>query len=177
MLSVERMNRIRDIRPDARIATVEAGVVVAALDAAAEEHGLTFPLSFGAAGSAMIGGVLSTNAGGANVLRYGNTRDLCLGLEVVLADGRVLDLMTALHKNNSGLDLRNLMIGAEGQLGIITAAVMKLHPRPVQQATAMVAMSSLDRAPDLLNALQDASGGAVVAFEFMPRSFIEGIWR
>lgn len=174
MLSVERMNRIRDIRPDARIATVEAGVVVAALDAAAEEHGLTFPLSFGAAGSAMIGGVLSTNAGGANVLRYGNTRDLCLGLEVVLADGRVLDLMTALHKNNSGLDLRNLMIGAEGQLGIITAAVMKLHPRPVQQATAMVAMPSLDRAPDLLNALQDASGGAVVAFEFMPRSFIEG---
>ncbi|MDB6179358.1 FAD-binding oxidoreductase [Paracoccus sp. Z330] len=174
VLSLDRMNRIRSISPDARVAIVEAGVVVAALDDAAGAHGLTFPLAFGAAGSAMIGGVLSTNAGGANVLHYGNTRDLCLGLEVVLADGRVLDLMSALHKNNSGFDLRNLMIGAEGQLGIITAAVLKLHPRPTQHATAMVAMPALDDAPDLLNALQDASGGAVVAYEFMPRSFVEG---
>lgn len=174
VLSVDRMNRIRQINPRSRVAVVEAGVIVAALDAAAEDHGLMFPLSFGASGSALIGGVLSTNAGGANVLRYGNTRDLCLGLEVVLADGRVLDLMQALHKNNSGFDLRDLMIGAEGQLGIITAAVMKLHPRPVERATAMVAMSSVDAATDLLNTLQDASGDAVVAFEFMPRAFIEG---
>ncbi|WP_265500116.1 FAD-binding oxidoreductase [Paracoccus beibuensis] len=174
MLSLDRMRRIREINARARTAVVEAGVVVAALDAAAEAEGLTFPLAFGASGQAMIGGVLSTNAGGANVLRYGNTRDLCLGLEVVLADGRVLDLMQALHKNNSGLDLRDLMIGAEGQLGIITAAVVKLHPRPVQRVTAMVAMGALDRATDLLNALQDASGNAVVAFEFMPRAFIDG---
>ncbi|MGR3249760.1 MAG: FAD-binding oxidoreductase [Paracoccus sp. (in: a-proteobacteria)] len=174
MLSLDRMRRIRDINPRARTAVVEAGVVVATLDAAAEEHGLTFPLAFGASGQAMIGGVLSTNAGGANVLRYGNTRDLCLGLEVVLADGRVLDLMQALHKNNSGLDLRDLMIGAEGQLGIITAAVVKLHPRPEGRVTAMVAMASLDGATDLLNALQDASGHAVVAFEFMSRAHVEG---
>jgi FAD/FMN-containing dehydrogenase len=174
MVSLERMNKIREIRPEARVAVVEAGVIVDAFNAAAEEHGLIFPLAFGASGSAMIGGVLSTNAGGANVLRYGNTRDLCLGLEVVLADGRVMDLMQALHKNNSGLDLRDLMIGAEGQLGIITAAVMKLHPRPIERVTAMVAMAELEPATGLLNALQDASGNAVVAFEFMPRAFIEG---
>ncbi|MFT4013536.1 MAG: FAD-binding oxidoreductase [Paracoccus sp. (in: a-proteobacteria)] len=174
MLSLDRLNRIREIRPDTRIAVVEAGVIVAALDAAAEAHGLTFPLAFGASGSAMIGGVLSTNAGGANVLRYGNARDLCLGLEVVLADGRVLDLMQALHKNNSGFDLRDLMIGAEGQLGIITAAIMKLHPRPAARVTAMVAMPALEPAMGLLNALQDATGGAVLAFEFMPRAHIEG---
>lgn len=172
MVSLDRMNRIREIRPDARIAVVEAGVIIDSLDAAAETHGLTFPLAFGASGSAMIGGVLSTNAGGANVLRYGNTRDLCLGLEAVLPDGRVLDLMQALHKNNSGFDLRDLLIGAEGQLGIITAAVMKLHPRPVERVTAMVAMPALEAAPALLNRVQDASGGAVVAFEFMPRGFI-----
>ncbi|MFT3689760.1 FAD-binding oxidoreductase [Paenirhodobacter sp.] len=174
VVSVERMNRIRDIRPGARVAVVEAGVIVEALNTAAEEHGLIFPLSFGAAGSALIGGVLSTNAGGSNVIRYGNTRDLCLGLEVVLADGRVMDLMQALHKNNSGFDLRDLMIGAEGQLGIITAAIMKLSPRPAARATAMVAMEVLDPATDLLNDLQDASGNAVVAFEFMPRAFIDG---
>lgn len=173
-LSLDRLNRIREIRPEARIAVVEAGVIVDALNNATEDSGLFFPLMFGASGSAMIGGVLSTNAGGANVLRYGNTRDLCLGLEVVLADGRVLDLMQALHKNNSGFDLKDLMIGAEGQLGIITAAVLKLHPLPTHRETAMVAMEELDRAPALLNALQDASGGAVVAFEFMPRSFIDG---
>lgn len=174
VLSVERMNRIREIRPGARVAVVEAGVIVDTLNTAAEDHGLIFPLSFGASGSALIGGVLSTNAGGSNVIRYGNTRDLCLGLEVVLADGRVMDLMQALHKNNSGLDLRDLMIGAEGQLGIITAAIMKLSPRPVERVTAMVAMEELDPATDLLNDLQDASGNAVVAFEFMPREFIDG---
>ncbi|MFC5737177.1 FAD-binding oxidoreductase [Sinirhodobacter huangdaonensis] len=173
-LSLGRMNRVREIRAGARIAVVEAGVIVDALNAAAAEQGLMFPLSFGASGSAMIGGVLSTNAGGANVLRYGNTRDLCLGVEVVLADGRVMDLMTALHKNNAGFDLRDLVIGAEGQLGIITAAVLKLHPLPATVVTAMVAMETLDPAPGLLNALQDASGNAVVAFEFMPRSFVEG---
>ncbi len=171
LLSLERLNRIRDIRPAARIAVVEAGVILSRLHDAAEAHGLYFPLWFGARGSAMIGGVLSTNAGGSNVLRYGSTRALCLGLEVVLPDGRVLDLMSELHKDNSGYDLRDLFIGAEGTLGIITAAVMKLVPAPRAHATAAVALNTLPDALTLLNRLQAASGGLVEAFEFMPASY------
>ncbi len=174
MLSLDRMNAIRDIRPAGRLAVVEAGVILSNLHAAAAEHDLIFPLTFGARGSAMIGGVLSTNAGGSNVLRYGNTRDLCLGLEVVLADGRVMDLMSELHKDNSGLNLRHLMIGAEGTLGIITAAVLTLKPKPRAYATAMVAVPSLVQALDLLNRMQDLTGGAVEAFEYMPASYIAG---
>jgi FAD/FMN-containing dehydrogenase len=172
MLSLERMNAIREIRAPARIAVVEAGVVLSALHDAAEAEGLIFPLTFGARGTAMIGGCLSTNAGGSNVLRYGNTRDLCLGLEVVLPDGRVMDLMSELHKDNAGFDLRHLMIGAEGTLGIITAAVLKLAPRPRAYATAMVAVPGLDQALVLLNRLQEATGGTVEAFEYMPRNYI-----
>lgn len=172
MLSVERLNRIREIRPATRIAVVEAGVVLQRLHEAAEAQDLYFPLWFGARGSAMIGGVLSTNAGGSNVLRYGSTRALCLGLEVVLADGRVLNLMSALPKNNSGYDLRQLFIGAEGTLGVITAAVMKLVPRPRAYATATLAARSLPDALALLNRLQQASGGAVEAFEYMPASYM-----
>ncbi|GLS87498.1 oxidoreductase [Cypionkella aquatica] len=172
MLSVERLNKIRDIKPGARIAVVEAGVVLDRLHEAAEAEGLYFPLWFGARGSAMIGGVLSTNAGGSNVLRYGSTRALCLGLEVVLADGRVLNLMSQLHKDNSGYDLKNLFIGAEGTLGVITAAVMKLVPRPRAYATATLAARSLPDALVLLNRLQVASGGLVEAFEYMPESFM-----
>jgi FAD/FMN-containing dehydrogenase len=173
MLSLERMNRIREIRPAARLAVVEAGVILASLHAAAEEHGLYFPLWFGARGSAMIGGALSTNAGGSNVLRYGSTRGLCLGIEVVLADGRVLDLMGELHKDNSGYDLKDLFIGAEGTLGIITAAVVKLVPKPRAYATATLAVATLPDALTLLNRLQEATGGAVEAFEFMPRSYMD----
>lgn len=173
MLSLDRMSAIREIRPNARIAIVEAGVIIANLHAASAEHDLIFPLTFGARGSAMIGGALSTNAGGSNVVRYGNTRDLCLGLEVVLPSGEVMNLMSELHKNNSGYDLRHLMIGAEGTLGIITAAVLKLAPRPRAYATAMVAVPSVDAALALLNRLQDETGGAVEAFEYMPRSFID----
>lgn len=172
MVSTERMNKIRTINPKARTAVVEAGVILANLHAAADDLGLYFPLWFGAKGSAMIGGVLSTNAGGSNVLRYGSTRALCLGLEVVLADGRVLNLMSALHKDNSGYDLRNLFIGAEGTLGIITAAVMKLVPKPLAYATATLAARSLPDALVLLNRLQEASGGAVEAFEYMPESYM-----
>lgn len=172
MVSVERLNRIREIRPETRIAVVEAGVVLQSLHDAAEAQGLYFPLWFGARGSAMIGGVLSTNAGGSNVVRYGSTRALCLGLEVVLADGRVLDLMSQLHKNNSGYDLRQMFIGAEGTLGIVTAAVMKLVPRPRAYATATLAARSLPDALDLLNRLQEASGGMVEAFEYMPASYM-----
>lgn len=172
MLSVERLNRIREIRPEARIAIVEAGVILSNLHDAAEAQGLYFPLWFGARGTAMIGGVLSTNAGGSNVLRYGSTRALCLGLEVVLADGRVLNLMSELHKDNSGYDLKQLFIGAEGTLGVITAAVMKLVPKPRAYATAMLAARSLPDALTLLNRLQTASGGMVEAFEYMPDSFM-----
>lgn len=173
MISLERMNAIREIRPEARIAIVEAGVILATLREAAEQHDLIFPLTFGAQGSAMIGGNLSTNAGGSNVLRYGNTRDLVLGIEAVLPDGTILDVMSELHKDNSGYNLKHLLIGAEGTLGIITAAVLKLAPKPRAYATAMVAAPSIGDALVLLNRLQQATGGAVEAFEYMPRAYIE----
>jgi FAD/FMN-containing dehydrogenase len=171
MISLERMNRIRALRQDARIVVAESGVILSQLHDAAAAKGLYFPLWFGARGSAMLGGALSTNAGGSNVLRYGSTRGLCLGLEVVLADGRVLDLMSELHKDNSGYDLKDLFIGAEGTLGIITAAVMKLVPAPLAHATATVAARSLADALVLLNRMQEATGGRVEAFEFMPRTY------
>ncbi len=173
MISLARLNTIREIRPKARLAIVEAGVVLSTLHDAVEDHDLIFPLTFGARGSAMIGGCLSTNAGGSNVLRYGSTRGLCMGLEAVLPDGRVLSLMSELHKDNSGYDLRDLMIGAEGTLGLITAAVVKLTPKPKAYGTAMIAVRSLTDGLSVLNRLQEATGGAVEAFEFMPRAYIE----
>ena len=172
-LSLDRMNRIREIRPEARLAIVEAGVVMSTLHEATAVDDLIFPLTFGARGSAMIGGNLATNAGGSNVLRYGNARDLCLGLEVVLPSGEVMDLMSELHKDNSGYNLKHLMIGAEGTLGIITAAVLKLAPKPRAYATAMVAVPSLSDALSLLNQLQTATGGLVEAFEYMPRGYLD----
>ncbi len=177
LLSLERMNRIRAVKPEARLAVVEAGCVLSSLHDAAEAAGLYFPLWFGARGSAMIGGVLSTNAGGSNVLRYGSTRGLCLGLEVVLADGRVLDLMGELHKDNSGYDLKQLFIGAEGTLGVITAAVMRLVPKPAAHATATLALHRLEDALGLLRRLQAATGGAVEAFEYMSPSFMRQLAR
>jgi len=173
MLSLDRLNAIRDIRPEARVAVVEAGVILSHLHEAADAHSLIFPLTFGARASAMLGGALSTNAGGSNVVRYGSTRGLCLGIEAVLADGRVLDLMSAVHKDNSGYDLRNLLIGAEGTLGIITAAVVKLFPKPRAYASAMVASASIPDALKLLNRLQAETGGAVEAFELMPGAYIK----
>lgn len=172
MLSLERMNRIIEIRPEARVMVVEAGAIVADIEKAAEEHDLLFPLFFGARGTARIGGALSTNAGGSNVLRYGSTRALCLGLEVVLPSGEVLDLMTSLHKDNAGYDLRDLFIGAEGTLGIITGAVLKLFPRPHAHATALIAVPDLAEALQLLNHLQKETGGLVEAFEYMPAHYI-----
>ena len=173
MISLERMNRIRELRGPARLVIAEAGVVLQRMHEAVEAEDLYFPLWFGARGSAMLGGALSTNAGGSNVLRYGSTRGLCLGLEVVLADGRVLNLMSELHKDNSGYDLKQMFIGAEGTLGIITAAVMKLVPKPLAYATASVSAASLPQALGLLNRMQEATGGRVEAFEFMPRSYSE----
>ena len=173
MLSLDRMTAIREIRPDAKVAIVEAGAILSSIHDAAEDLDLIFPLTFGARGSARIGGALSTNAGGSNVVRYGSTRDLCLGLEVVLPTGEVMDLMSELHKDNSGYDLRHLMIGAEGTLGIITAAVLKLAAKPRAYATAMVAAPSINQALTLLNRLQSDTGGAVEAFEYMPGTFIQ----
>ena len=173
LLALDRMNRIREVKRDAKLVIAEAGVILTRLHEAAEAQGLYFPLWFGARGSAMLGGVLSTNAGGSNVLRYGSTRALCLGLEVVLADGRMLNLMSELHKDNSGYDLKNLFIGAEGTLGIVTAAVMKLVPAPRAHATATLATRSLSDALTLLNRMQEATGNRVEAFEFMPRTYSE----
>ncbi len=173
MLTLDRMNRIHQVKRDAKLVIAEAGVILTRLHEAAETEGLYFPLWFGARGSAMLGGVLSTNAGGSNVLRYGSTRGLCLGLEVVLPDGRILNLMSELHKDNSGYDLKSLFIGAEGTLGIITAAVMKLVPAPRAHATATVAARSLTDALTLLNRMQEATGNRVEAFEFMPRTYSE----
>ena len=173
-ISMERMNRINEIRPNSKIALVEAGVILANLHQVASENDLKFPLTFGARGSATIGGVLSTNAGGSNVLKYGNTRDLVLGVEIVLPNGEIMNLMSELHKDNSGYCLRDLVIGAEGTLGVITKAVLKLFPKPKAYATAMVAVESLDHALTLLNELQEGTGGAVAAYEYMPKSYIKG---
>lgn len=177
MLSLDRMSAIREIRPEGRVATVEAGVILSNLHAAADALDLIFPLTFGARGSAMIGGCLSTNAGGSNVLRYGNARDLCLGIEAVLPDGRVMNLLSALHKDNSGYDLRHLLIGAEGTLGIITAATVRLFPKPRAYATAMAACPDIGRALELLHLLQSETGGAVEAFEYMPGDYIDAYLR
>jgi len=177
ILSTNRMNHILDINPVSRIAKVEAGVILANLHEAAAQHGLSFPLLFGARGSCMIGGNLSTNAGGSNVVRYGNTRTLCLGLEVVTPTGDVVNLMSELHKDNTGYDLKDLYIGAEGTLGVITKAVLKLVPTPKAYATAMVSVPSIDGALALLHRLQSASGGGVEAFEYMPKNYFRHLAR
>ncbi|NOX74186.1 MAG: FAD-binding oxidoreductase [Alphaproteobacteria bacterium] len=171
ILSLDRMNTILEINPKSRIARVEAGVILGHLHEAVDAHDLVFPLLFGARGSCMIGGNLSTNAGGSNVVRYGNTRALCLGLEVVTADGEIINLMSELHKDNTGYDLKDLFIGAEGTLGVITAAVLKLFPKPKAYASAMVSVPDLDGALALLHRIQAASGGGVEAFEYMPENY------
>lgn len=168
VLSLERMNHIRRIDPDDFTAEVEAGVVLQALKDSLAEQGLFFPLSLGAQGSCQIGGNLSTNAGGVNVLRYGMTRDLVLGLEVVLPDGRVLDLRSRLRKDNRGIDLKQLFIGAEGTLGIITAATLKLCPLPEQTATALLALDRLEDAITLFRLARRQCCDLMSAFEFMP---------
>ncbi|MEM8978042.1 MAG: FAD-binding oxidoreductase [Pseudomonadota bacterium] len=174
MLSLDRLDSL-DISPRARTAEVGAGVILSDLHTATETHDLLFPMTFGAKGSAMLGGMLATNAGGSNVLRYGNTRDLCLGLEVVLPNGEIMNLMSALHKDNTGLDLRNLFIGAEGTLGVITKAVLKLVAQPKATATAFVATDTLNSALSLLRALQEATSNSVDAFEFMEPAYLEAL--
>ncbi|NQW09244.1 MAG: FAD-binding oxidoreductase [Alphaproteobacteria bacterium] len=173
VLSLGRMNRVRDLDAANHTITVEAGCILAAIQTAAAEADRYFPLSLAAEGSAMIGGNLSTNAGGTNVLKYGNARDLTLGLEVVLPDGRVWNGLRGLRKDNTGYDLKHLFLGAEGTLGIITAAVLKLFPKPTQTACAFCAVPDLAAAVTLLGRVRAESGDAVETFEFMPRLVID----
>ncbi len=173
VVSLSRMRKIRSIDALNYAMTVEAGCVLAELQKTAEQADRFFPLSLGSEGSCQLGGNLSTNAGGTAVVRYGMARSLVLGLEVVLADGRVLDSLQALRKDNAGYDVRDLFIGAEGTLGIITAATLKLFPQPKTVVTALVALNSLEGAIDLLAQLRTASGDAITTFEVMPRIVID----
>ncbi|WP_142849773.1 FAD-binding oxidoreductase [Telmatospirillum sp. J64-1] len=173
VISLRRMNRVRAVTPHDYTMIVEAGCVLADIQRAAEEADRFFPLSLAAEGSCTIGGNLGTNAGGVNVLRYGNARDLVLGLEVVLPDGSVWNGLKSLRKDNTGYDLRHLFIGSEGTLGIITAAVLKLFPRPRDVQTALVAVEELDHVLPLLSLAREASGDAVTAFELLPRIGLE----
>jgi FAD/FMN-containing dehydrogenase len=167
VLSLRRLDRIRAVDAANRTMTVEAGCILVDIQQAALEAGMLFPLSLAAEGSCTIGGNLSTNAGGTAVLRYGNTRELCLGLEVVTADGRVWDGLRGLRKDNTGYALRDLFIGAEGTLGVITAAVLKLYPQPKAALTALVALASPRDALALLGLLQERCGAALTGYELM----------
>ena len=167
VLSLARLNRIRDIDPLDMTMTAEAGVVLKTAQDAAEGAGALFPLSLGAEGTATIGGVLSTNAGGNTTVRYGNARDLMLGLEVVLPDGSVWNGLRRLRKDNTGYALRHLFVGAEGTLGIITAAVLRLYPRPRETAVAFCAVRDEDAALSLFRRFRDRDESAVRAFEYM----------
>ncbi len=177
VLSLRRMNRIREMDAANFSMVAEAGCILADAQSAAERADRFFPLSIGAEGSAQIGGNLSTNAGGLNALRYGVARELVLGLEVVLPDGRVLDGLSNLRKDNTGYDLRDLFIGAEGTLGVITAASLRLFPRPRTVETAFVAVRDPQGAVDLLAQLRAATGDLVTSFEYLPRLAVELVQR
>lgn len=173
VINLSRMNRVRSVDTANNTLTVEAGCTLAAVQAVADEHDRLFPLSLAAEGSCEIGGNLSTNAGGVHVLRYGNTRDLVLGVEVVLPDGRIWDGLRGLRKDNTGYDLKHLFIGAEGTLGIVTAAVLKLFARPQARATAWVAVPDPQAAVTLLEVLRTRLGDRVTAFEIVGREALE----
>lgn len=177
VLSLNRMRAVRAIDLENDTMTVEAGCPLAAVHDAAEAKGRMFPLRIASEGTCTIGGNLSTNAGGNAVLRYGNMRDLVLGLEVVLPDGRIWNGLRGLRKDNTGYDLKQLFIGAEGTLGIITAAVLKLFPRPAATATAFVAVRDVHAAVELLGIAKRESGGQVSSFELLPRIGIEFVLK
>jgi FAD/FMN-containing dehydrogenase len=175
VLALGRLNRIRNLDALNDTVTVEAGCVLAEVQRAAEQAQRLFPLSLAAEGSCQIGGNLSTNAGGVNVLRYGNAREQVLGLEVVLPDGRVWDGLRALRKDNTGYDLKHLFLGAEGTLGVITAAVLRLYPRPTARATAWIALASPREAVELLSILRGRLGDRLSAFELVSRTCLEAV--
>ena len=169
LLSLERMARVRAVYPDEGILIAEAGAILADVQAAAAAHDLLFPLALASDGSCRIGGNLATNAGGVNVLRYGNARDLCLGLEAVLPDGKIWHGLKRLRKDNTGYDLRNLLIGSEGTLGVITAASLRLFPRPRSEAAAFLVVDSPAAALRLLALARGALGEGITAFELIAR--------
>ena len=175
VLSLGRMNRIRAVDPLNDTLTAEAGCVLAAVQKAADDAGRLFPLSLAAEGSCQIGGNLSTNAGGVNVLRYGSAREQVLGLEVVLPDGRVWNGLRSLRKDNTGYDLKQLFVGAEGTLGVITAAVLRLYPKPTASATAWIAVATPRLAVALLAELRARLGDRLSAFELMSRECLEAV--
>ena len=167
IVSLERMNQVRAVNPLENAITVEAGVILADVQTAAADVDRLFPLSLASQGSCRIGGNLATNAGGVQVLHYGNTRDLCLGIEAVLPDGQIFHGLKTLRKDNTGYDLRHLLIGSEGSLGIITAACLKLFPKPAQKATAMIAVPNPEAAIELLAFLRARLQGVMTAFELI----------
>src|SRR4249919_975979 len=173
LLSLTRLDKIREVDAASNTMTCEAGVVLAKAQDAATAVDRLFPLSLGAEGSCTIGGNLSTNAGGTGAVAYGIARDLMLGLEVVLADGRVMNLLSKLKKNNTGYDLRHIFVGAEGTLGIITAAVLRLFPVPRAKETAFIGLPSPYEALSLLNLAYERAGGSVTSFELIPRVALE----
>ncbi len=173
VLSIARLNRIRHIDPSGQSMVAEAGVTLAGVQQAAEDAGRLFPLSLAAEGSCQIGGNLATNAGGVNVLAYGTARALALGLEVVLADGRIWSSLKTLKKDNTGYDLKDLFIGSEGTLGIVTAAALKLFARPADKATAFAALSDLDQVLELFKRAEAVAGMHLTAFEFICRNGVE----
>jgi FAD/FMN-containing dehydrogenase len=173
LLSLEKMNAIERVDPNAAVMIVQAGLPLQQAQAAAEEVGMIFAMDFGARGSAQIGGIISTNAGGNRVLRYGMTRELVLGIEVVLADGTILPMMNEMPKNNAALDLKHLFIGSEGMMGVITRAVLKLHPGVVGANTALIAFEGFDGALAMLNHAQKRLSGRVTAFELMWRDYFD----
>ena len=177
VVSVSRLKKVRHVDAVGYNMTVEAGLTLAECQAEADRAGRLFPLSLPSEGSCQIGGNLGTNAGGVGVLAYGNTRQLVLGVEVALADGRIWNGLKALKKDNTGYDLRDLFIGSEGTLGIITAAVLKLFPRPAEKATALVALPEISKALELFTLAQDAAGRSLTAFEFIPRICVEFVTR
>lgn len=177
VLSLSRLNKIRAIDPANRTITVDAGCILADIQQAAVDAGCLFPLSLAAEGSCSIGGNLSTNAGGTAVLRYGNMRELCLGLEVINAQGERWDGLRGLRKDNTGYDLRDLFIGAEGTLGVITGAVLKLFPQPKACITAFVGLSTPEQALALLAIAQDRCGASLTGFELMSHLCLQLVAR
>ncbi|PQA87726.1 FAD-binding oxidoreductase [Hyphococcus luteus] len=173
LLSLKRMRKVRAVEPLNNTMTVDAGVTLADAQEAAEEAGRLFPLSIGSEGSCQIGGVISTNAGGVNVLRYGNTRDLVLGIEAVTPSGEIWNGLKRLRKDNTGYDLKQLFIGGEGTLGIVTGAVLKLFPQPAEKVTVCAGLDSAEDAVALLSLTQTATGGQVSSFELMARICID----
>ena len=177
VVAMERLAHVRDIDLASNTMTVEAGLTLALAQEVAERAGRLFPLSLASEGSCQIGGVLATNAGGMAVLAYGTARDLALGLEVVLADGRVWHGLKSLRKDNTGYDLKDLFIGSEGTLGIITAAVLRLVPKPVERVTCIAGLAELERAPAFFARAYDAAGPMLTAFEILPRIGVEFVLK